>query len=64
MFYAIKSLTFSESCSNSKCISLKMSRIFLPSLKTLSSRIKISSNQHMKFELFSLSLPFIRIHNF
>ena len=41
MFCAIKSVLFSGSCSRFERFSLKTGHIFLPSLKTLSSKIKI-----------------------
>ena len=40
-FCAIKSLILNGSCSNFEHFSLKIGHIFLPSLKTLSSKIKI-----------------------
>ena len=43
MFCAIIPLIFDGSCSNVEHFSSKIGHIFLPSLKTLSSKIKISS---------------------
>ena len=43
MLCAIKSLLLNGSCSNFEYFSLKMVHIFLPSLKTLSSKMKIPS---------------------
>ena len=40
---SIKYLIFNRSCSNFEYVSSKTSHIFLPSLKTLSSKIKIPS---------------------
>ena len=42
-FCAIKSLILNGSCSNFEYFSLKMGLIFVPSLKTLSSKIKFPS---------------------
>ena len=50
MFCAIKSFILNGSCSNCEYFSLKMAHIFLPSLKTLFSKIKIPLfNYHIKF---------------
>ena len=42
-FCVIQSLIFNGSCKNFENISLKIGHIFLPKLKSLSSKIKISS---------------------
>ena len=42
-FRAIKSLIFNGSCSNFEYMSLEMGHIFLQSLNTISSKIKIST---------------------